>query len=114
MSARSGPVKSSTATDCRRQWTDGRSDDHDLCTCGDLLDTDHTWRLSEFAKAYVASGSALPRNLGAKRLGGCFLINSFCEEVADEEAPIDTVRGVFLEGATIVELGGVREAMAKV
>lgn len=73
-----------------------------LGNCLDLLDTDHTSRLSKFAKAYLGSGRVLPPNTGAKRLGDCFLINSFCEEL-EEQAPIDTVRGLFQEGAPITE-----------
>jgi hypothetical protein len=105
----SGNSRHQRAYDWAQQWPRLQGKDFavvgailQLGNCLDLLDTDHTRRLSDFAKAYLGSGRVLPPNTGAKRLGDCCLINSFCEELADD-APIDTVRGLFQEGAPITE-----------
>lgn len=73
-----------------------------LGNCLDLLDTEHTRRLAEFASEYVAGGGVLPPNTGPKRLGDCFLINSYCAESDDGDTQIDTVRGLFQEGAPLI------------
>ena len=71
-----------------------------LGNCLDLLDTDHTRRLTAFAQQYVARGTVIPENVGPKRLGDCFLINGFCERM-EVTSPYDTVRGLFQEGAPV-------------
>ena len=44
----------------------------------------------------------LPENRDKRRDLDCFLVNSYCEEMA-EIGPFDTVRGLFQEGAPIVD-----------
>lgn len=73
-----------------------------LGNCLDLLDTDHTGRLTEFATEYVEAGTPLPANAGAKRLGDCFVINSYCARMEIAGAPFHTVRGLFQEGEPIM------------
>lgn len=73
-----------------------------LGNCLDLLDTDHTRRLAEFAGRYVAVGGVVPANSGPKRLGDCFLVNEYCERMTEAGTPFDTVRGLFQEGARLV------------
>lgn len=75
-----------------------------LGNCLDLLDTDHTRRLSAFAKDHVENVGPLPPNRGAKRQGDCFLINAYCESM---EPSFDTVRGLFQEGDPIVAGSGI-------
>ena len=71
--------------------------------CLDLLDTEHTQRLAHFASRHVSRHRPLPENVGPKRSRDCFLINRFCDRMAREGAPYDTVRGLFQEGPPIVE-----------
>lgn len=93
------------AYDWARQWPRLQGKDFavvgailQLGNCLDLLDTDHTGRLAEFADEYAAEGGVLPENAGAKRLGDCHLINTFCDRMLRSGAPYDTVRGLFQEG----------------
>lgn len=66
-----------------------------LGACLDLLDTDHTRRLAQFATALTDSVGPLRANEGARRLADCLLINAFCDS---ESTTYDTVRGLFQEG----------------
>lgn len=93
------------AFDWGREWPKLRGQDVgvvgaiiQLGQCLDLLDTEYTRQLAEFAEAHVARGRALPSNRGANRAGDYFLINAFCAATAQTERPFDTVRGLFQEG----------------
>jgi hypothetical protein len=73
-----------------------------LGNCLDLLDTDHTRRLAQFAKGLVERGATVPANVGTIRRGDCFLVNRYCESCAEQGAPFDTVRGLFQEGDPLI------------
>jgi hypothetical protein len=79
-----------------------------LGNCLDLLDTEYTQRLADFAREYAAGGEALPPNHGPQRFGDCFLINTYCEQIKDGGTPFDTVRGLFQEGAPVIEGSEIR------
>ena len=71
-----------------------------LGNCLDLLDTDHTRRLTQVA-GVLRDNFHLPENRDKRRDLDCFLVNSYCEKM-EEEGAFDTVRGLFQEGAPIV------------
>jgi len=73
-----------------------------LGRCLDLLDTDHTRRLAEFAAVYQEHVGDLPVNRVKRRDLDCFLVNNFCAEMKREGSGFDTVRGLFQEGDPIV------------
>jgi len=77
-----------------------------LGQCLDLLDTEYTRELAEFAVSHQARGRSLPPNRGPSRAGDCFLINAFCAASARVGRPFDTVRGLFQEGEAIFSGSG--------
>lgn len=77
-----------------------------LGNCLDLLDTDHTRRLAQVA-AVLQEKVELPENRDKRRDLDCFLVNSYCNEM-EEVVAFDTVRGLFQEGAPIVDGSEIR------
>lgn len=73
-----------------------------LGRCLDLLDTDYTEQLAEFARDFERKMGPLPPNRPGRHEGDCRLINEFCAYMQKfGGTTFDSVRGQFQEGTRI-------------
>lgn len=82
----------------------------ELGNCLDLLSKSSIDLLARAHKSYIkaldSTNEPLPKNTAYKRYLDCAIITRLHEMLAEQNISVDTVRGVFIEGAPIYEGAG--------